>query len=468
MTGPSARAATLLDDPAVVESRASSPWAAFAISAGSVFLVTVDSTVAVAAFPALREAFPAASPSDLSWVLNAYTVLYAALLVPAGRVVDLRGARPVFLAGLALFTVASVACGLATGPGFLIAARAGQAIGGALLSPASLALVLAAFAPERRIAVVGLWGAAGALGAAVGLSLGGVLTEAGGWRWAFLINLPIGAGLLLLAPLLLPRRTPGAGGERLDIPGVLLLLSGVGLITWTIVAPEEDGLATWAAALGGVVLLGLYILWAHGRANAAIDLSLFANPTYADATLATLTFGLAFSMMFLTSFLFLLGVWNLSEGLTGLAVSPGPVLAIVGAAASGRIVARAGHRVAIAGAALAYAGAQVWYWTMLSEATVYWRLWFPGQVLGGLATGVLLTALAGAAVRDLGPARFGVGGAVNTAVRNLGGILGTTLAVLLAGEAGADLDDFRSVFLVLAALGLLTALLGLRVPPQKD
>ena len=466
MTGPSSRAWGLAPPLVDAQRRARSPWAIFAVSAGTAFLVTTDGTIAIAAFPALRVAFPESMPSDLSWVLNAYTILYSALLVPAGRVVDLRGARPAFLLGLALFTAASVGCALAAGPGSLILARIAQALGGALLTPASLALVLGAFASERRTAVVGLWGAAGALGAAVGPSFGGALIEAGGWRSAFLVNLPIGAVILALAWRRLPVTVPGASGERLDIPGVVLLAIGMGLLTWAIVAARESALAGTAAG-SGLVSLAVYVLWARGRKNAVIDLGLFRNPTYGAATLATLAFGAAFSIMFLNSFLFLGGIWSFAEGRTGLAITPGPVMAIVGAIASGRLIGRVGHRTAIAAGAVVFAGVQLWYWATLAEAPAYWSLWLPGQIVGGLATGLLLTALSGAAVRDLDPARFGVGGAVNNAVRSLGGVLGTALAVLLVGEAGADLAAFRFVFLTLAALGALTALLGLRVPSKR-
>ncbi len=153
----------------------------------------------MAAFPALRSSFAETSPATLSWVLNAYTILYAALLVPAGRLVDLHGAKRLFLFGVGLFTLASAACGMAPGTGSLIAARIVQAVGGAVLTPASLALILGAFPAEKRSAIVGLWSAAGALGAAVGPGAGAILIELATWRAAFLVNLPFGALILWFA-----------------------------------------------------------------------------------------------------------------------------------------------------------------------------------------------------------------------------------------------------------------------------
>src|SRR4051812_43002240 len=174
-----------------------SPWRTFAIASVAVFLVSIDATVLYATFPALRVAFPAATPADLSWVLNAYTVVFAALLVPAGRLADRHGRKRMFLAGLGAFLAASLACGLAPGVGALVAARAVQAIGAALLVPASLAIVLAAFPPERRAVAVSLWGAVSGLAAALGPSVGSLLVEHGGWPWAFYINLPLGAVALV-------------------------------------------------------------------------------------------------------------------------------------------------------------------------------------------------------------------------------------------------------------------------------
>ena len=170
-----------------------SPWAIFRVASIAVFLVSIDATVLYAAFPALRGAFAGATPADLSWVLNAYTVVYAALLVPAGRVADLRGRKRMFLTGLGAFLVASLCCGLAGDVATLIAMRALQAIGAALLLPASLSIVLAAFPQSRRAVTVSLWGAVGGFAAAVGPSLGSFIVQTVGWPWAFFINLPIGA-----------------------------------------------------------------------------------------------------------------------------------------------------------------------------------------------------------------------------------------------------------------------------------
>lgn len=444
-----------------------SPWVIFAIASAAVFLVSVDATIAVAAFPALRSAFAETSPATLSWVLNAYTILYAALLVPAGRLVDLHGARRLFLIGVAVFLAASAVCGMAPGPGTLIAARAVQAVGGAVLSPASLTLILRAFPAEKRGAIVGLWSAAGALGAAFGPGLGAILIELATWRAAFLINLPLGLLILLFAFRRLPAMAGADQGERLDFPGIALIAFGVAALTYGVMQVEEAGLlaaSVWAPALGGVGLLGTYALWARGRKAAAIDMSLFEDRTYALVTLASFVFGIAFSMMFLSSFLFLFGVWGFSQGLTGLAVTPGPLVVIAVAITSGRIVARVGHRAVLVTGGVLYAAAQTWVAMQVTATSAYLTLWLPMQIVGGVAVGLLLVGLSGAAVVGLAPARFGVGGAVNNAVRQLGGVFGTALAVVLVGQSGAGVEAFRLAFQCLAALGLMTACLCLPLP----
>jgi EmrB/QacA subfamily drug resistance transporter len=449
---------------------ATSPWAVFGIASAAVFLVSVDATIAVAAFPALRLSFADVSPATLSWVLNAYTIIYASLLVPAGRLVDLHGSKRLFLFGLSVFTLASLACGLAPGMKSLVVARSVQAIGGAVLTPASLALILGAFPAEKRSAIVGLWSAAGALGAAVGPGAGALLIEAASWRAAFLVNLPCGFLILFLAWRRLQRLQGADAGEGLDVPGIAMIAAGVAGLTYGIVQVKERGfldLAVWGPSLAGVALIVAYGLWARGRKGAAIDMELFHDRTYATVTIGSFIFGIAFSMMFLSSFLFLLGVWHYSQGLTGLAVTPGPLVVIAVAIVSGKLVTRVGHRAILVTGGLMYAAAQFWLAFHVDQTPSYFTLWFPLQIVGGIAVGLLLVGLSGAAVSNLPASRFGVGGAVNNATRQLGGVFGTALAVVLIGQANADLVDFKMAFLTLAGLGCLTAAICFMLPGRS-
>ncbi len=275
------------------------------------FLVSLDATMLYAVFDSLRAGFRDATAADLSWVLNAYTVVYAALLIPAGGLADTHGRKKVFLFGVALFLLASAGCGLAPNIGFLIAARVLQAIGAALLTPASLSMVLAAFPHERRAVVVASWGAVGAVAAAIGPSLGSLMADRFGWPWAFYVNLPLGAfSLWRGAVLLREARIPDAH-RRVDLVGMALMIGGIGAITLSIVEAESP---RWTAldhalvaASGRRVRRAVHRMGA-GRESAADrpravqppDLSL-RQPRDAVATAC------AFAMMFFTFFFYMRG-----------------------------------------------------------------------------------------------------------------------------------------------------------------
>ena len=220
-----------------------------AVSAAGVFVVFLDTTVVNIAFPALSADFPDVSRAGLSWVLNAYAVVFGALLVTSGRLADARGRKRTFLSGLVLFAVASALCGLAPTVPALVAARAVQAVGAALLVPASLALLLPEFPASRRASAVGLWGAAGAVAAASGPVLGALLVQGPGWRWVFLVNLPFCA-LAVLAGRRVLRESTGTApdGARPDAVGVVLVTAVFGLLSLGLVQGEDWG---WGSRAGG-------------------------------------------------------------------------------------------------------------------------------------------------------------------------------------------------------------------------
>ena len=268
----------------------------------------------------------------------------------------------------------------------------------------------------------------------------------------------------------LPALKGADAGESLDVPGIALVVSGAVALTYGVVQIKEAGFAAatvWGPALAGLGLLTTYALWAHGRKGAAIDMTLFADRTYALVTVASFVFGIAFSLIFLSSFLFLLGIRGYAQGLTGLAVTPGPLVVIAVAIASGRLVGRVGHRAVLVAGGILYALAQGWVAIHVTETPAYLTLWFPMQILGGIAVGLLLVGLSGAAVANLPPARFGVGGAVNNAVRQLGGVFGTALGVVLVGQTGAGLEAFRFALLCLGLIGLAVAALCLPLARQS-
>src|SRR5215510_4142077 len=302
-------------------------WRTLAWTSVAVFMASLDATILFVAFPSIRRSFPLVSAADLSWILNAYTVVYAALLVPAGRIADRVGRRRIFLQGLAAFTLGSLACGVAPTPPLIIAGRVVQAIGGAMLTPSSLALVLSAFQRAKWSLAVSLWAAAGALAAAVGPSAGAAIIQLGGWRWAFFINLPVGiAALTKGRRSLFDSRAPLAE-DFPDVIGIVLLIVSVGLIALGLVKGREWNVTPVVGCLAaGFALLAWFISRSRNVSAPALDLSLFRALSFRYANAATLVFGAAFSAMFLGGVLFLTSVWGYGTERAGLAMTPGPLI----------------------------------------------------------------------------------------------------------------------------------------------
>jgi len=447
---------------AATRARASSPWPVFWVASVATFLVSLDGTMLYAAFSALRAGFAGASAADMSWVLNAYTVVYAAMLIPAGGLADAHGRKRVFLSGVTLFIAASAMCGLAGSVGWLIAARVLQAVGAALLTPASLSIVLAAFPQSRRALTVSLWGAVGGFAAAVGPSLGSFIVQTIGWPWAFFINLPIGAVSLWwgASPLRESERT--GKRRRIDGVGMGLLVVAVGAIALTIV---ESNAAGWtraelfATAATGAIALVAFVAWARTVREPLVDLALFRHRTYSAVNVATLTFGIAFAMMFFAFFFFMGNVWHYSQARAGIAIAPGPLTVIPVAVLTGRLAGRFGHRPFLVGGALLYAAAALWFLLVPGTEPSYALQWLPGLLLSGASVGLVMPSLSAAAVSRLPAEHYAVGSAVNQATRQIGSVIGVAITVLLLGHATVQRSDFDVVYALHIALALLTAAL---------
>jgi EmrB/QacA subfamily drug resistance transporter len=449
-----------------------SPWPTFWVASIAAFLVSLDTTMLFAAFAALRRAFGGATAAELSWVLNAYTVVYAAMLIPAGGLADAHGRKRLFFIGVTLFLAASAACGLAGSVSWLIAARVLQAIGAALLTPASLSIVLAAFPQNKRSVAVSLWGAVGGLAAAVGPSLGSFVVDSIGWPWAFYINLPLGALALWRGASLLTESVKPTQRRRVDIVGMLLLMVAVGAVALAIVesdSPTWTRSELWLTAATGLIAGVAFVLWARNSAAPLVDLALFRHRTYSFVNVATLSFGTAFSMMFLTFFFFMTNVWHYSLPQAGLAVTPGPLLVMPTAIVTGRLAARLGHRPFLVGGSLLYACSSLWFLLVPGVEPDYLHQWLPGLVMSGISVGLVLPSLAAAAVSRLPAAHYAVGSAVNQATRQIGSVMGVAITIALLGHAGLQRADFNPLYATHIALALLTGLLCLPVntrPPK--
>ncbi|MFT3956727.1 MAG: MFS transporter [Piscinibacter sp.] len=469
MTAPTT--STAAAGPAATTQR--SPWAVFWIASVAVFLVSLDATVLFAAFDALRHSFAGASAAELSWVLNAYTVVYAAMLIPAGGLADAHGRKRVFLVGVALFLAASAACGLAGSVTLLVAARVAQALGAALLTPASLSLVLAAFPTDKRAIVVSAWGAVGGLAAAVGPSAGSFVVDAAGWPWAFYLNLPLGAAALWFGAQRLEESVRPAQRRRVDGVGIALLMLAVGAVALAIVeseSPRRTPAELLLIAGVGLAAAAASVAWARTAREPLVEPALFRHRTYVFANAATLSFGTAFAMMFLGFFFYMTGIWHFSLPQAGLAVTPGPLLVMPTAIVTGRLAARLGHRPFLVGGSLLYAASSLWFLLVPGERPDYLHHWLPGLVMSGIAVGLVLPSLSGAAVARLPAAHYAVGSAVNQATRQIGSVLGVAITVALLGHSVVQRGDFDALYGLHALLALTTAALSLAIdtrPAQR-
>jgi EmrB/QacA subfamily drug resistance transporter len=411
------------------------PWPVFAVTVTGAFMVALDLSIVNVAFPSLSESFPDASPATLSWVLSAYSVVFGALLLGAGRIADRSGRRRWFQRGLAVFTIGSLLCGVAWEPWILIAGRVVQATGAALLMPTSLALLLAATPAAARAPAVAMWGGITALAVATGPSLGSVLIDAGGWRWAFFINLPVAAVAAVLARRSL--RESAVGGPPPDVAGIAMITVAVAALALGITQGSEgwgwaDPRTLTAFAIAAVLGPTTYRR-ARVHPSPAIDLRLFENRTVALANAATLFYGIGFFAMLLGNVLFLTGVWGYSTLAAGLAITPGPLVVAGLSRSTGRLAQRVGYRpVLIAGAAFFGAG-QLLLITLVGTEPSYLAAWLVPSLLTAVGVALSFPVLSAAAVAGLPPERFAAGGALNQTARQIGAVLGVAALVAIVG-----------------------------------
>lgn len=456
----------MIQQTSITSSAERSPWPSFWVASIAAFLVSLDATMLYAAFGPIRASFPSAAPEDLSWILNAYTVVYAAMLIPSGGLSDTYGRKRIFMSGVILFLAASACCGIAASVLWLVVARVTQAVGAALLTPASLSIVLDAFPISKRAVAVSLWGAVGALAAAIGPSLGSLVIDAAGWPWAFYINIPLGAISLWYGASMLSESSRHDHKKPIDGVGMLLLIIAVGAIALSIVqadSPRWSRTEVVSIFATGLVAIASFIAWARATPYPLVDLRLFHNATYRYVNLATLSFGTAFAMMFFTFFFYMQGVWHYSLPLAGLAVTPGPLLVIPTAIVAGRIAAHHGHRPLLVGGSVLYAASGLWFLLVPGAEPDYLGAWLPGLVISGISVGLVLPSLSGAAVAKLPASHYAVGSAVNQATRQIGSVLGVALTVLLLGHLSTSHDQFAPTYSIHIGLALLTALLCLAV-----
>ncbi len=434
-------------------------WRVSLIVCVGVFMSSLDLFIVNIAFPAISKHFGGASLGSLSWILSGYAIVFAALLVPAGRWADAFGRKRAFLLGLGVFVAASAACAVAPSVGFLIAARIVQAAGGALMLPTSLGLMLPEFGPHERHVAIGVWAATGGIAAAAGPPLGGLLVQAD-WRWVFLVNVPIGlAGLAFGLRTLAERREVGAA--RPDLLGALGLIVTIGALVVAIVKGEEWGWTSPAILiLLAVTVLGLPAIWwrSERHVSPVVEPAMLRVRSFGLAVGASVLFFAGFGAMLLAGVLFLTGVWHESVLTAGLMLFPGPAMATAFSIPSARLGARVGYRIPGMLGALLFVGGQIFYITQTGDIPAYVSEYLPGIAISGAGVGLMIPTLTGAGASSLAPERFATGAAVLTMGRQIGSALGIAILVAVLGTSANTAADFHQAWLISVAGGLTAGL----------
>ncbi|HXQ19162.1 MAG TPA: MFS transporter [Acidimicrobiales bacterium] len=431
-----------------------------------IFMSSLDLFIVNLAFPYIGREYAGTSLSTLSWVLNSYAIVFAAVLVPAGRWADRVGRRRLFVAGLLAFSFGSLLCGLAPGVGELIAARVVQAIGAGLMVPASLSLLLAAVPAPVRAQAIGTWSAFAALGAALGPVIGGGLVQFS-WRWVFWINLPVGFVAILLTRKMVPESRDEQIRGRPDLLGAGLLAASVGLLALALVEAPAWG---WGSPrfLGVVlasVLAGLGVVLRSQRHHSpVIELELLRARTFSGTFVASVLYYAGFGAWLLGVVEFLTGVWHYSAIRAGLAIAPGPLMVLPFARiVSPRLAARLGGpgRVAVIGC-LCNAAAQILWLTRIQAHPAYLSHLLPVQLIGGAGVGLVIPSLLGAGSASLPPARFGTGSGILNMARQIGTVLGVAglVAILAHIVSGDPVHTFRHAVVLVLAFFLAAALVS--------
>jgi NTE family protein len=416
--------------------RRPSPRTVLAIASLGGAVAFIDATIVNIALPNIARSFHDPPISTLSWILNAYNIVFAAFLIAGAGIADLLGRRRIFIFGLELFTLGSLLCAIAPSAEALIAFRVVQALGAAFLVPSALALVLNAFPPAHRAHGVALLSAVGAAAAGLGPSLGGLLVAAANWRLVFLVNVPIGVAAVLLARRrLVESRAPGR--RRIpDLTGTLMFAVTIGALVLGIVEGQEWGWGSFriVGCFVAALAFGTAVVWRSTRHRSpVIDLSLLKIRTFSVANAMTVIGAAGFYGYTLSNVLFLTGVWGYSVLRAGLALTVGPVVAVVVAGPTSRLVQRIGPRPVLVAGGLIWGGAVLWFVERVGITPDFAGEWLPGMVLLGIGAGTLFPNLSGTAVASAPGGSFATATGMNSVARQLGAALGVAVVVAIIG-----------------------------------
>jgi len=441
------------------------PWLVLLVLTTGFFMIMLDTTIVNVAIPAMSTGL-STTLDQILWVLNAYVMVYAVLLITAGRLGDLYGQRSLFAIGLFVFTVASALCGLSQNPAELIAARVLQGVGGALLTPQTLAILTSIFPPERRGTAFGVWGGVAGLATLAGPTVGGAIITYVDWRWIFYINVPIGIASLIATFLVIPDLRPGRR-HGWDVVGIVVATAGLFAIVFGLIEGErynwgqiESSAFTVPEVIGlGVALMVLFVVWERFQTEPLVPLSLFADRNFAVANwiAAAISFGML--SMFLPFTIYLQSARGFSALVAGLTLAPMSLTSMFTAPFAGRMADRIGGKyILMTGIFLFTIGMASLAFVAGPEST--WINFVVPAVVAGLGIGMTFAPMTTVAMRNISPRVAGSASAVLNTIRQLGAAIGSAvigallqnrLAVTLhdqaVSHAGALPDAFRSQFI---------------------
>ena len=407
------------------------PWAVLLIVSLGFFMVLLDLTIVNIAIPNMITKLNA-SLDDILWVINAYALVLAVLVITAGRLGDLVGPRPMFTAGIAVFTVASAACGLAQTPGQLIAFRVVQGLGAAMLVPQTLTIITNTFPPERRGAAFGVWGAVAGVATIAGPTLGGLLVTAFDWRYIFFVNLPIGIFVLIVAPLIIPNVKPGRR-HRLDIPGVLLASAALLAICYGLVEGQKynwgtiTGFISIPLVLGlGVLLLAAFLLvqrMTQGK-EPLVPFALFRDRNYSVTNWISGVLAIGMMGIFLPFTIYLQSVLGFTALKAGLAMAPASLISLFVAPVAGRMTDKIGGKYILM-SGLTLFGAGMGWLALIAHPNSTWPSFLAPLIVAGLGLGCIFAPLVTTAMRNIPPQLAGAASGVLNTVRQVGLVIGT-------------------------------------------
>jgi EmrB/QacA subfamily drug resistance transporter len=414
-------------------------WFALALLSAVQFMVVLDIAIVNVALPSIKVDL-GFSQENLQWVISAYALVFGGFLLLGGRLADILGRRKIFVAGLILFTVSSFLAGMAWSEGSLIAARALQGLGAAVISPAALSILTTTFAEgkERNLAL-GVWGAVGGFGAAAGVLLGGVLTDTLSWEWIFFVNLPVGVAGLVLTPLLLGE-SRDARVKSFDAPGAVLVTGGLMTLVYAITKANDYGwgsATTWAIFAGSFALLASFVVWELRHSEPLMRFGILGIRTVAGANVAGFILGTALFAMFLMLTLYMQQVLGYSAMKTGVAYLATAGTAILWSGVAAQLVNRVGVKpVLVAG--MAFLSVGLLYFTQVSVGGSYLGDLLPGFLLIAIGMGFSFVPISIAALAGVQPSEAGLAsGLINTS-QQIGGALGIAVVSSVASARTAD------------------------------